>query len=116
PLDPLERAERRLDRGPLAIRAEVRAQPGPQVARAAGVEHLVVLVAEEVDAGRRRRAEGERPLEVDAASARRGELAQVGDARRAALLCEADQGEEGLGGSGRVRQRAVVLPCACVEG
>ena len=52
PLDPLERAERRLDRRPLPLGAEVRPQPCPQVARAADVEHLVVPVAEEVDAGR----------------------------------------------------------------
>ena len=50
PLDPLERAERRLDRGPLAAAREVRAEPRAEVSRLADVEHGVVPVAEEVDA------------------------------------------------------------------
>ena len=74
PLDPLERAERSLDRGPLAIAREVRAKPSAQVARLADVEHRVVAVAEEVDAGRRRRPRDERALRVELPRARRGEL------------------------------------------
>ena len=79
PLDPLEREERGLDGGPLPLGAEVRAQPGPQVAGAADVEHLVVPVTEEVDARPRRGAEGERALAVDAPHARSGQLEDVAD-------------------------------------
>ncbi len=67
PLDPVERAERRLHRRPLALGAEVRAQPRPQVARPADVEHLPRAVEEEIDAGPLGGAEGERALGVDAA-------------------------------------------------
>src|SRR5205823_1392591 len=82
-------------------------KPGAEIPRATDVQDLVVSVPEEVDTGAGRRAEGERALEVDPAGARRGELAKVGDARRAALLCEPDERDEDLGGRGRVRQRAV---------
>ena len=51
PLDPVEREQRRLDGGPLPIRPEVRAKTRPQVARASDVQHLIVAVTEEVDAG-----------------------------------------------------------------
>ena len=61
------RAERGLDRGPLALGAEVRAQASAEVARPADVEHLVVRVAEEVDARTRGRSEGERALRIHAA-------------------------------------------------
>ena len=64
-------------------------------------------VAEEVDAGQRRRAERERALAVDAAPPRRRQLDEVGDRARAALLRETDQLEQDLGGRLRIRQRAV---------
>ena len=74
PLDPLERAQRRLDRRPLPLGAEVRAQPRAQVPGPADVEHLVVAVAEEVDARLRRRAGRERSAcpRAAAPAARRG--------------------------------------------
>ena len=83
PLDAVEREQGSLDRRTLALAAEVGAQPGAQVARTTDVEHLVVAVAEEVDAGPRRGAAGEpracrRP---DACAARRAHAA-----RRAAGL------------------------------
>ncbi len=40
PLDPLDGGQRSLDRGPLALGAEVRAQAGAQVAGPADVERL----------------------------------------------------------------------------
>ena len=51
PLDAVERMQGRLDRRPLTVGAEVRAQARPQIARSPDVQHLVVAVAEEVDAG-----------------------------------------------------------------
>ena len=51
PLDPIEPVERRLDRGPLAPAVEVRPQPGPEIARLADVEDVVIVVAKQVDAG-----------------------------------------------------------------
>src|SRR3989442_232518 len=62
PLDPSDRGERGLDRRALAFRAEVRTQPRAQIAGATHVEHLVVRVTEEVNTGKRRRAECERAL------------------------------------------------------
>ena len=110
PLDPLERAERRLDRRPLAVGLEVRAQPGAEVARAADVEHLAVAVVEEVDARTRRRAGGEQALRRQPARARRRQLDELGDGRRAALLGEPDQAQEDLRRRLRIRQRAVARP------
>ena len=69
PLDPLDRAERGLDRRPLPLGAEVRAQPRAQVAGPADVEHLVVRGR---GRGRRRAAAArrgdERPLRRRAAA------------------------------------------------
>src|SRR4051812_3264956 len=96
-----------LDRRALAVAAEVRAQARAQVASAADVERLVVPVAEQVDAGPRRRALGEATLAVDAALARRRERAQLGQPPRAELLRKADQAHEHLGRRLRVGQRAV---------
>ena len=79
PLDPLDRVERHLDRGPLPAALEVRAQPRAQVARLADVEHLVVAVAEEVDAGPLGRAVHEPPLAVHAPRPRRRQLLELGD-------------------------------------
>ena len=107
PLDALGRADRRLDRGPQPLGAEVRAQPRAQVARAADVQHLVVAVAEEVDAGALRRAERELPLVPDAARPRRRERDEVGDRACAALLREPDEREQHLGRRLRVGERAV---------
>src|SRR5581483_11386705 len=90
PLDPFERAERRLDRGPLAVGAEVGAEARAQVARAADVQHLVVRVPEEVDAGPLRGAEGEVALALRAARPRGRELDEVADRGGAALLREPD--------------------------
>src|SRR5213076_2637426 len=79
PLHPVERAERGLHRGPLPLGPEVRAKSRAQIACAADVEHLVVRVAEEVDAGPLRRAEREMPLPVHAPRSRGGELDEIAD-------------------------------------
>ena len=115
PLDPLGRGDRRLDRRPLPVAAEVRAQARPQVARAADVEHLVVAAEEEVDAGAGRRAEREVALVEQPPRSRRRERREVGDRARAAFLREADQREQQLGGRAGVRERAVARPLARVE-
>ena len=107
PLDRVEGAERRLDRGSLAPAREVRAKPRPEVPRAADVEGEPVRAAEDVDARACRRARDERALHVESAGARRGELDEVGDRPRAALLCEPEQDEEDLRRRPGVRQRAV---------
>ena len=60
--------------------------------------------------GGRRRAECERALVVDAARARRGEPAQVGNGPGAPFLREADQPQENLCGRLGVGQRAVARP------
>ena len=78
PFDPVERQQCRLDRRPLALAAEVGAQTDAQVTGAADVEHLVVAVTEEVDAGPSGRAAGERALVVDPALARGRERPEVG--------------------------------------
>ena len=91
PFDPLQRAERGLDCRTLTLTAEIRAQPRTEIARAADVEHLVVGVAKKVDARYGRRTERERTLGVDLAHARGGEIDEVGDGERTALLSEADQ-------------------------
>ena len=107
PLDPLRRAECRLNCGSLAVAAEVRPQPRAQVSRPADVEHLVVAAAEEVDAGPGRSAEREVALVHQPAAPCRGERAEIRDRPRAALLCEPDEREEQLGGCARVGQRAM---------
>src|SRR5437868_15116838 len=85
PLDPLERAHRRLDRGPLPLGPEIRPQPRAQVARAADVEDDVAGAVEQVDAGPRRRAEGEVSLVPDASRACGGERDEICDRSRAAF-------------------------------
>ena len=107
PFDPLEREERSLDRRPLAFAAEVGAQPGAQVARSTHVQHLVVAIAEEVDAGPRRGAAGEPALVVDPTLARSGERTQLGEPPGSQLLGEPDQVHEHLGRGLCVRQRTV---------
>src|SRR5436189_214615 len=74
----------------LALAAEVRPQPGAEVARAADIEHLPVAVAEEVDARPRRCAVGERALAVDATLARRRERPEIREVRGPELLRKAD--------------------------
>ena len=107
PLDPLERAERRLDRRPLPLAAEVRAQAGAQVTGAADVQHLVVAVAEEVDARPGRRARRQRPAAGQPPRPRRRQLDDVRDRRRPSLLCEPEQREQDLGGRLGVGERTV---------
>ena len=107
PFDPLDGRERSLDRRPLPVAAEVGAEACAQVACAADVEHRVVAVTEEVDAGPRRRTEGEAALVPDAPRPRRRERDELGDGACAALLCQPDQCEEHLRGRLRVRQRPV---------
>src|SRR5829696_8437581 len=53
PFDSLCRKQRRLNRRALLLRAEVRAEPRPEVTRPADVEDAVMRVAEQVDARRR---------------------------------------------------------------
>ena len=74
PLDALEREQGRFDRGPLALAPEVGAQTGAEVAGSPDVQHLVVAVAKQVDAGPRRRSVGKRALGMDPALARCREL------------------------------------------
>ena len=107
PLDAVDGGQRRLDRRPLPLRAEVRAQPRAQVARPPDVERLAPCAAEDVDAGARGRAEDQRALVVDATAPRRGEVDEVGDRARAALLREADERDEDLGRRLRVRESAM---------
>jgi hypothetical protein len=107
PLDPFEREQRGLDRRPLALAAEVGAQPGPQVPRAADIEHLPVCIAEEVDPRPRGGAMRERAFVVDPPLRRCGEPAQIGEASRAELLGEPDQAQEHFRRRLGVRQRAV---------
>ena len=66
-------------------------------------------VAKEVDARYGRRAERERPLGVDLAHARGGEVDKVGDGERTALLSEADQLQQDLRGRLSVGERAVMV-------
>ena len=107
PFDSLESSEGRLDRGPLALRAKVRAQPCMEVARAPDVEHLVVRVAKEVHARSLRRTERQAPLALDAARLGRRQLDQVCDGARAALLRHPDQAEQDLRRRLGVGQRTV---------
>src|SRR5204863_5704168 len=86
PFDPVEREQRGLDRGSLALAAEVRAQPGPEVARPADVQHLAVPVTKEVDPRFRRGAASERALVVDAPFPRSRQRTQLGEMPRAELL------------------------------
>src|SRR5439155_23277221 len=111
PFDPLERSERALDGRTLPLRPEVRAEPGAQVASLADIEHLVVAVAEEVHARPLRRTECQVALPVDAAWPGGGQLDEILDRLRAALLGHADQAQEDLGGRLRVRERTVARAC-----
>ena len=74
------------------------------------VQHLVVSVPEQIDAGSGRGAERERPLGVDLADTRRRELHEIGNGPCAALLCEPQQLEEDLRRRLRVRKRPVARP------
>ena len=107
PLDPLERAERRLDGGPLPLAGEVRAEARAELPRAADVERHPAGAPEHVDAGARRRARDERALRVQSPRARSGELDEVGQRAGAPLLGEPDQDDEDLRRRAGVRQRAV---------
>ena len=111
PLDPLERAERRLDGGPLPLAGEVRAQARAQLPRAADVERHPAGAPEHVDARARRRARDERALRCAAAAraaprARRGRTAS---GRRAPGRARSGRGgsppsrgrRAGLGGTAR---------------
>ena len=115
PLDAGQRTECRLHGRPLALAAEIRAQARPQVSRTPDIERLVVPVPEDVDAGRRRRGCDERPLGMEATRPRSGELDEVGDRARAALLRESDQREQDLGSRLRIRERPVTRPHARAE-
>ena len=97
PLDAVERQQCRLDRRPLALASEVRAQTGAQVSRAADVEHLAVAVSEEVDAGPGGGSFRERPLVVDPTLARRRERPELREPPRPKLLGQPDQVHEDLG-------------------
>ena len=110
PFDAFERGERGFDCRPLAIGAKVRPQPRVEVARAPDVEHLVVLVAEEVDAGPLRRPEGEAALALHPPRLRGCQLDEVADGACAALLRHADQAQEDLGRRLGVGQRAMAGP------
>ena len=115
PFDPLDRAERRLDRGSLPFGAEVRTQPRAQVTGAADVEHPVRAVAEEVDARPGRRPGDEEALAGEPARPRRGEVDDVGHRPRAVLLREAEEREQDLRRRLGVRQCAVAGPRAGAE-
>jgi hypothetical protein len=91
----------------LPVGAEVRAQPGAQVACPPDVEHLVVRVSEEVDTGALRRPERERTLPLHAARPGRGQLAQLGDRAHSSFLRQANQAEQDLGRRLCVWERAV---------
>ncbi len=93
PLDPLERAERGLDRRPLPLAREVRAQTRAQVAGTADVEDLAVPVAEEVHAGAPGRLCDQSALAVQSTRPRCGELREIADGTCPALLSQADQSE-----------------------
>jgi hypothetical protein len=105
--DPLDCPERRLDLRALPLGAEVRAQAGTQIPRAADVEHLVIAVAKEVDAGAGRRSVREVALVEHPPGARRRQRHELGDCAGAPFLREANEGEEHFGRRLRVRQSAV---------
>src|SRR5262245_21861775 len=107
PLHPLQCAERGLDRRPLPAAGEVGAQPRAEVAGLSHVEDGVVLVAEEVDAGRARRAGDEGPSRVQAPRTWGAELEHLGERPRSSLLREPEQGDQDLRGRERIRQRAM---------
>src|SRR5439155_4359641 len=109
------REQCRLDGGPLPIRPEVRAKTRPQVTRASDVQHLVLAITEEVDAGRRRRPDRERSLRVPLAYSRRGQVDEIGDGAGAAFLRKPDQLHEDLGGRLSVRQGAVTRARSSAE-
>ena len=96
PLDALEREQRRLDRGPLALAPEVGAQTGAKIAGPSDVQHLVVAVAKQVDARPCGGAVRKCALGMDSSLARRRELSQVGETPRAHLLGQTDQVHEHL--------------------
>ena len=107
PVDLRQRTERRLDSRPLPLAGEVRAEPGAEVARAPDVQRLAVRVAEHVGARRRRCLRDERALGVEAAGPRRRQLDEVGHRLGPALLREADQGDQDLGGRLCIGERPV---------
>ena len=107
PLDALQRAERRLDRGSLPSAGEVRPEPRAEVACTTDVERQALAAVEDVDAGPRRRAGDERALHVQPPGAGRGELDEVGERPRAALLREPEQAHEDLRRGLRVGERPV---------
>src|SRR5207253_2732737 len=76
-------------------------------ARAADVEDDVAGAVEQVDAGPRRRAEGEVSLVPDASRACGGERDEICDRSRAAFLREADQRQQDFRGCLRVGKRAM---------
>ena len=81
-----------------------------EIACAPHVEHLVVLVAEEVDAGPLRRPERETALALHPPRFRGCQLDEVADGARSALLGHADQPQEDLGRRLRVGQGAMAGP------
>ena len=117
PVDGRQRAERSLHRGPLPRAREVRPQARAEAARPPDVERLSVPVAEHVDPRPGRGPGGERALRVQPPRPGRGQVDQVGDGARAALLRQADQAHEDLGrgrASGRARwQGCVGTPKKC---
>ena len=75
-----------------------------------------MAVAEQIDARRRRRAEGKAPLRVHLPHARRSEVDEICDRARATFLREPDQLNEDLRRRLRVRQCAVAgLGCGPEE-
>src|SRR5262249_61592601 len=98
PPEPPARGGCRRHRRPLPVAREVRPQAGPQVARTADVEDLVVAAEEEVDAWTSRRAVREVPLVEQTPRTRCGQRGQVGDGVRTAFLRQPDQREQQLAG------------------
>ena len=107
PLDALQRAQGRLDRGPLAAAGEVRPEPRAQAARTPDVERQALAPAEDVDARPGRRARDEGALHVQPPRAGRRELDEVGERPRAPLLREPEQAHEDLRRGLRVGERPV---------
>ena len=115
PLDLCECAERRLDRGPLPLAGEVRAQTGGEVACAPHVQRLTVDVAEDVGSGTAGSSCEEAALGVQPPGARRGEVDELGDRLGAALLGEPDQPDQDLSRGCCVRKRPVARLCGRPE-
>ena len=107
PVDARERAERRLDGGPLAAAREVRAQPGAKIPGAPDVERLPACVTEDVRPGRGGCQGDERALSLQASGPRRRQLDEIGDRLGAALLREPDQRDQDLCGRLGVGERAM---------